>query len=91
MSSQPNEHYSYRDRLSTVDSQGKRNWVYAKKPKGKMFNKRRIVAIVLLAVLFIGPFLKYKGEPIRLFNILENKFIIFDVVFWAEVFHFILL
>lgn len=91
MSSKPNEHYSYRDRLSTVDSQGKRNWVYAKKPKGKMFNKRRIVAIVLLVVLFIGPFLKYKGDPIMLFNILERKFIIFGVVFWPQDFHLILL
>ena len=44
MSSSKNENTYYRDRLSTVDSEGHRNWVYAKKPKGKFFNKRKVLA-----------------------------------------------
>ena len=81
----------FKDRLSTVDSEGKRNWIYAKKPKGKLFNQRRIVAIILLAFLYLVPFIKYNGEPIMLFNILERKFIIFGVIFWPQDFHLILL
>ncbi len=91
MNSKAKKDYSFRDRIATVDEQGKRNWVYAKKPKGKLFNKRRIVAIILLLLLFIGPLLKYKGDPIMMFNILERKFIIFGVIFWPQDFHLIFL
>ncbi|RLD44985.1 MAG: cytochrome c oxidase accessory protein CcoG [Bacteroidetes bacterium] len=81
----------YRDKLTSVDSTGNRVWVYAKKVKGKFYNKRQAVALVLLAVLFITPFIKYQGEPYMLFNILERKFIIFGVVFWPQDLHLILL
>jgi cytochrome c oxidase accessory protein FixG len=93
MSSKNNKKNStyFRDKLTTVDEQGKRNWIYAKKPKGKLFNRRRIVAIVLLAILYITPFIKYKGDPLFLFNILERKFIIFGIVFWPQDIHLILL
>ncbi len=82
---------SFRDRISTVDSEGKRNWVYAKKPKGKLFNQRRILAIILLAFFYLAPFIKYRGEPILLLNILERKFIIFGVAFWPQDFHLIVM
>ncbi len=81
----------FRDKMSTVDNEGKRNWIYAKKPKGKLFNQRKIVAVILLAFLYLVPFIKYKGDPIFLFNILERKFIIFGVIFWPQDFHLILL
>jgi len=81
----------FRDKMPTVDNEGKRNWIYAKKPKGKLFNQRKIVAIILLAFLYLVPFIKYKGDPIFLFNILERKFIIFGIIFWPQDFHLILL
>ena len=81
----------FRDKLTTVDEQGRRKWIYAKKPKGRLFNRRRIVAVVLLAILYITPFIKYKGDPLFLFNILERKFIIFGIVFWPQDIHLILL
>ncbi len=82
---------SYRDKLSTVDSSGKRVWIYAKKVRGKYYNKRQLVAILLLAFLFGVPFIRYQGDPIMLFNVLERKFIIFGVVFWPQDIHLILL
>lgn len=81
----------YRDSLTTVDSEGHRKWVYARKPKGKLLNKRRILAFFLLLFFYTGPFIKIGGEPLLLFNILERKFIIFGVVFWPQDFHLILL
>lgn len=75
---------SYRDHISTVDETGKRVWVYPKKPKGRFTNYRLVTSLVLLALLFIGPFLKIDGEPFLLFNILERKFIIFGQVFWPQ-------
>lgn len=82
---------NFRDSISTVDEKGNRNWVYAKKPKGRFFNRRKLVAIILLLIFYIGPFIKYKGDPIMLFNILERKFIIFGVIFWPQDLHLILL
>jgi cytochrome c oxidase accessory protein FixG len=81
----------FRDSLTTVDSQGKRKWVYAKKPAGAYFNRRRILATLLLLIFYVGPFIKINGEPIMLFNIMERKFIIFGVIFWPQDFHLILL
>lgn len=82
---------SYRDKLSTVDESGKRSWVFAKKPKGKLYNKRQIVAYILLAAFYILPWVKYKGEQFLMFNILERKFVIFGTVFWPQDFHLIVL
>jgi cytochrome c oxidase accessory protein FixG len=87
----PKEKVYFRDRLSTVNSEGKRVWVYPKKPKGRLFNYRKIVALVLLAFLLIAPHLRYKGDPLILLNILERKFILFGVIIWPQDFHIIVL
>lgn len=81
----------FRDRIATVDSKGNRKWVFAKKPKGRLFNWRRAVALILLAFFFIVPFIKVNGEQFMLFNILERKFVIFGVMFYPQDFHLILL
>ncbi len=81
----------YRDKLSTVSSEGKRLWIFARKPKGSYTNKRKVLALILLAIFYLGPFIKIGGEPIMLFNILERKFVLFGVVFWPQDFHLILL
>lgn len=77
----------FRDHLATVDKEGKRIWIYPKKPKGRFFNYRKWVSWLLLALLFGMPFLKVNGEPLMLFNILEAKFIIFGVVFTPQDIH----
>lgn len=82
---------AFRDTIGTVDAEGKRKWVYPKKPKGQYHQKRKIVAAVLLTVLFAGPFLKWDGQPLFLFNILERKFILFGVTFWPQDFHLFVL
>ena len=81
------DYEAFRDTIGTVDEEGKRNWIYPKKPKGRFHNKRIIVSIVLLTLLFLGPFLRWNGEPMFLFNFLERKFIVFGVVFWPQDFH----
>jgi cytochrome c oxidase accessory protein FixG len=74
----------FRDHLSTVDEDGKRIWIYPKKPKGKFTNYRMVVSILLLTVLVSGPFIKIGGAPLLLFNVLERKFIIFGQTFWPQ-------
>lgn len=89
--SKKEEEVSFRDRISTVDDSGKRLWIYPKKPKGRYYNARTLVSVVLLAILFSGPFIKIDGEPLLMLNILERKFVIFGQIFWPQDFHLFLL
>ena len=70
---------AYRDSIATVDEQGKRIWLYPKKPKGKFTNYRTYLSWVLLIILFGMPFLKVDGEPFMMFNVLTRNFIVFGV------------
>ena len=81
----------FRDHLSTVTEEGKRVWVYPKKPKGKFYNAREIVAVLLLAILFGTPFIKINGHPLILLDILDRKFILFGVPFGPQDFHLFVL
>ncbi len=82
---------TFRDRLSTIGEEGNRLWVYPKRPKGKYFNRRSVIAYLLLLFLFLAPFLKIKGDQMLLFNIIERKFIIFGVIFWPQDFYLFVL
>lgn len=81
----------FRDRITTINEEGKRVWIHPKRPQGRLTNYRWAVASFLLILLFAGPWIKYKGEPFMLFNILERKFIIFGQVFWPQDFHLVVL
>ncbi len=78
---------SFRDRVSNIDKQGKRIWIYPKKPSGNYHKWRAIVAVVLIAFMVVLPFIKVNNNPFVLLDILERKFIIFGVVFWPQDFH----
>lgn len=78
---------SFRDHLATVDKQGKRIWVYPKKPSGRFYRWRTLVSWVLLAALFTMPFIKVNGEQFLLFNVLEGKFVLFGIVFTPQDLH----
>ena len=77
----------FRDSIATVDERGKRIWIFPKKPKGKFTNARTLVAIILLGLLFSGPFIKIGGQPLLLFNIFERQFVIFGIAFWPQDFY----
>lgn len=78
------EKKSFRDAISTVDKQGKRIWIFPKKPKGQYYNARKLVSYGLLAFLFAGPFIRIGGQPLLMLNILERKFVIFGQIFWPQ-------
>ena len=86
-----NEKEEFRDHLATVTEKGERIWVYPKKPKGKFYNLRTIVSIILLAILFLVPFIKVHGHPLMLLDILGRKFILFGVPFGPHDFHLFVL
>ena len=74
----------YRNSIATVDAEGHRVWVYPKKPSGKFHNLRIIVTVILLGLLFSGPFIKIKGQPLLLMNFFERKFVILGQAFWPQ-------
>ena len=78
------EYDEYRNTIATVDAEGKRIWVYPKKPSGAHHNWRLVVSLVLLSILFAGPFIEMNGKPFMLFNIFERRFIILGQVFWPQ-------
>ena len=81
----------FRDTIATIDEQGKRVWIFPKKPSGKLYDKRKIVSYFLLAFLFSAPFLKINGNQFLLFNVLERKFSIFGFPFWPQDFHLVVI
>ncbi|MBT8234447.1 MAG: 4Fe-4S binding protein [Saprospiraceae bacterium] len=78
---------AYRDKLATVDSKGKRIWIYPKKPKGKYYDIRKYVSYFLFLILFGMPFIKMNGVPFMQFNIPKSEFIIFGIYFPPQDFH----
>lgn len=75
---------SFRDRIATVDESGKRKWVYAQKPKGKLYNIRTWVSWFFFLLFFSLPFIEVNGQPLFLFNVVKAKFILFGKVFWPQ-------
>jgi len=74
----------FRDSIATVSKEGRRNWIFPKKPKGKLYNARTYTSYVYLLIFFSLPFIKYQGDPLFMINVLTRKFIIFGVVFWPQ-------
>lgn len=75
---------SFRDSIATVNAQGGRNFLFPKKPKGKLYNLRTMATVLYLAVFFTLPFIKVNGEPLFLFHVIERKFIFFGQIFWPQ-------
>ncbi len=77
----------FRDSIATINKEGKRAWLFPKKPSGKFYKYRKYVSYVLLAILFLSPFIKVGGNQFLMFNVLERRFNIFGFPFWPQDFH----
>ncbi|WP_396173567.1 cytochrome c oxidase accessory protein CcoG [Flavobacterium sp.] len=85
MSKLPEE--SFRDTIGTIDKEGKRAFIYPKKPKGPFYDKRKLLSYFLLVFLVAAPFIKINGHQFLMFNVLERRFNIFSFPFWPQDFH----
>jgi cytochrome c oxidase accessory protein FixG len=79
-----NAEEEFRNTIGTVDEKGKRVWIYPKKPSGNYHNWRILVTVILLSLLFAGPFIKLGGQPLLLLNVFERKFVILGQAFWPQ-------
>jgi len=78
---------NFRDTIGTISEDGKRAWVFPKKPSGKWYDYRKYVSYFLLAFLIAAPFVKINGNQFLMFNVLERRFNIFGFPFWPQDFH----
>jgi cytochrome c oxidase accessory protein FixG len=74
----------FRDHLSTADAEGRRRWLYPRKPRGPFSRARTWLSWLLLAVMFAGPFVRIHGNPLLLLNIVERKFVVLGQIFWPQ-------
>jgi cytochrome c oxidase accessory protein FixG len=78
---------NFRDSIGTIKEDGKRAWVFPKKPSGKLYEYRKYVSYVLLTFLIASPFIKINGNQFLMFNVLERRFNIFGFPFYPQDFH----
>ncbi|MFD0940237.1 cytochrome c oxidase accessory protein CcoG [Pedobacter boryungensis] len=64
-----------------------REFIYPKKPAGKLYAYRKWFSYFLLICLFSFPFVKLRGEQLVLLNFLERKFVFFGVIFTPQDFY----
>ena len=77
----------FRDSIATISEEGKRAWIFPKKPSGRYYNARKWVSYGLLIFLFAAPIIKVNGNQFLMFNVLERRFNIFGFPFWPQDFH----
>ncbi len=82
---------SFRDSIGTIDEEGKRKFIFPKKPSGKLYEYRKLVSYFLLAILIANPFIKINGNQFMMFNVLERRFNIFGFPFWPQDFYLFVL
>ncbi|OYU81820.1 MAG: cytochrome c oxidase accessory protein CcoG [Flavobacterium sp. BFFFF1] len=90
MQNQPGDE-AFRDSIGTLDADGKRKFIFPKRPKGKFYTYRKYVSYLLLLILIANPFVKINGNQFMMFNVLERRFNIFGVVFWPQDFYLFVL
>ena len=75
---------SFRDSVATIDEKGRRRYIHPKKPKGRLYNLRTAFSIFYLVLFFTLPFIKVKGEPFFMINVLGRKFVLFGQIFGPQ-------
>ena len=78
---------NFRDTIGTINEEGKRAWIFPKKPSGKLWTYRKYVSYFLLSFLIAAPFVKINGNQFLMFNVLERRFNIFSLPFWPQDFY----
>jgi cytochrome c oxidase accessory protein FixG len=81
--SQPNWK-DFRDHIATADAQGRRQWIYPRKPKGRFYQWRVYLSWILLGILFVNPFIKIHGNPLLMLNVVTRRFSILGHIFWPQ-------
>lgn len=82
---------AFRDRIGTISEDGRRNFLYPKKTKGRFTTYRQIVAYTLVGLLFLMPWLRINGLAVLQIDVLNQRFILLGQIFWPQDFHLLFL
>ena len=74
----------FRDHIATADRQGRRRWIYPRKVSGRFYRWRTWFSWLLLAIMFVGPFVTINGNPLLMMNIVDRKFVVLGQIFWPQ-------
>jgi len=85
------EHDAFRNELASVARDGRRKWIYARKPSGRLYRLRTVLSWVLLAFLFLAPFITVEGQPLMMLNVLERRFVLLGMLFRPQDFYLVVL
>jgi len=83
------DHERFRAELASIRPDGRRKWIYARKPSGRYTRLRTILSTLLLAFLMIAPYVHVGGHQFMLLNIIERRFVFFGVPFWPSDFYLV--
>ncbi len=75
---------AFRDRMSGVSEDGKRNWFYVSRAKGKFTKYRDLLNYCYFALFFTLPLIRYNGRPFFMLNFPKGEFILFGKIFWPQ-------
>lgn len=67
--------------LSTLEKDGRRRWLKPKLAKGRWWQRRRIVAYVLMVIFMVVPHLRIGGSPLIRLDITAREFTLFGHTF----------
>jgi cytochrome c oxidase accessory protein FixG len=85
------DHESFRNELASIARDGRRKWIYARQPSGRLYRARTALSVFLLAFLLLAPFVSINGQPMMMLNVLERRFVLLGVVFRPQDFFFVVL
>ena len=67
--------------LSTMEADGSRRWLYPRLARGKFWERRRMVAYVLIAIYALLPHLHIAGRPVILLDLVHRQFTLLGKTF----------
>ncbi|MCX6118285.1 MAG: cytochrome c oxidase accessory protein CcoG [Proteobacteria bacterium] len=66
--------------VPTMDSRGKRKWLYPDRRSGANSRKRKLTAFALIAIYLVTPWIQFQGRPLFRIDVLEKKAYFFGLV-----------
>lgn len=85
------EHDTFRNELASIARDGRRKWIYARQPHGRLYRARTILSGFLLAFLLLAPFVTIGGLPLMQLDVLHRRFVILGVLFRPQDFYIVVL
>ena len=64
-----------------MNEDGSRRWIRPKPSDGKWLRRRTVVAWILMAILFVAPFVQFAGKPVFLMDFLRRQFTLMGYTF----------